>query len=142
MPLNRLLYVSRCALREQGAEREARVRQITADAAARNVATSLTGSLLYVNDSFVQVLEGPAEAVERTFEAICCDFRHVEVKLIDLVPVKARAFSDWNMAYLGANAETTLKMRDDLEEVRFLVGVNAREAVRQMRHLLEEEQLV
>jgi hypothetical protein len=140
MILSRLLYVSRCAFgMQQGPARDAKVREIAAQAARRNAAVSLTGTLLYVNDSFVQVLEGPPKAVERTFEAICCDFRHEDVKLIDLVPVKERVFCDWNMAVLGVDGETTLTTRDDLEEIRFLVGVNAREAVGQMRRLLASE---
>lgn len=137
--MNRLLYISRCALPEQGAAREAAVREIATRSAQRNASAMLSGSLLFVNDSFVQVLEGPKLAVERTFEAICCDFRHDDVKLIDLVPITERAFSEWNMAFLSAGEETTLKMRDDLQEVRFMVGINAREAVTQMRQLLKQD---
>jgi len=137
MSLMRLLYVSRCALGAEGPARDAKVREIAAQSARRNSLASLSGSLVYVNDSFVQVLEGPAAAVERTFEAICCDFRHEDVKLIDLVPVKERAFPQWSMAFLGADDQASLGMRDDLEEVRFLVGINAREAVSHMRRLLE-----
>jgi hypothetical protein len=139
MGLNRLLYVSRCALGMQGPAQDAKVREIAAGSARRNAAVSLTGTLLYVDDTFVQVLEGPGKAVERTFEAICCDFRHEDIKLIDLVPIKQRLFSDWNMAVLGVDGETTLTTRDDLQEIRFLVGINAREAVDQMRRLLASE---
>lgn len=139
MQLIRLLYVSRCALPADGAERDAQVRELAAFSAARNTSAGLTGSLLHVGDSFIQVLEGPSEAVERTFERICCDFRHEDVKLIDLVPVKERAFGEWSMAFLSAETGATISLRDDMEDVRFLVGVNAREAVLQMRRLLETQ---
>jgi hypothetical protein len=135
--MNRLLYVSRCALEDEGALRDEKVRALAVDAAKRNAASMLSGSLLYLDNSFVQVIEGPARAVEQTFEAICCDFRHDEVKLIDLVPIKERIFSEWSMAFLAIDAETKVKTRDDLEEIRFLVGVNAREALAQMRRLLK-----
>jgi hypothetical protein len=138
MSLSRLLYVSRCAFKEQGAERDGAVRDIAARAARRNTACLLTGALLYVDDTFVQVLEGPAKAVERCFEAICCDFRHDDIKLIDLIPAKDRVFAQWHMAFLAANDDTTIQTRGDLEEISFLVGVNAREAVNQMRHLLKQ----
>ncbi len=138
MSLSRLLYVSRCAI-EDDAARDAHIREIAARAAARNAAAQLTGSLLHIDGTFVQVLEGPVGAVERTFESICCDFRHEDVKLVDLVMVKERVFPKWNMALLGGDTETTLPLRADLEEIRFLVGVNAREAVRQMRRVLEGE---
>jgi hypothetical protein len=137
VPLSRLLYVSRCALESQGAERDAEVREIADRAARSNHDADLTGSLLHVNDSFIQVLEGPTPAVERTFEVICCDFRHDDVKLIDLVSVKNRVFPEWSMAYLSGETDTRVRLADDLEEIRFLVGINAREAVAQMRQLLD-----
>jgi len=141
MSLIRLLYVSRCALGAEGPARDAKVREIAAQSARRNAETLLSGSLVYVKNSFVQVLEGPAPAVERTFEAICCDFRHEDVKLIDLIPVKQRVFPQWSMAFLGGEDEASLAMRDDLEEIRFLVGINAREAVSLMRRLLDVDRV-
>lgn len=138
MSLSRLLYTSRCALADEGEERESTVREIAARSSKRNAANQLTGVLLHVNDTFVQVLEGPVKAVERTFETICCDFRHDDIKLIDLIPAKERLFPEWDMAFLDAEGETAVKTRGDLEEIRFLVGVNAREAVSQMRQLLKQ----
>jgi len=138
VPLSRLLYVSRCALESEGVELSAQVREIAAASALRNRDAEVTGSLLHVGDTFIQVLEGPTPAVERTFEVICCDFRHDDVKLIDLVPIKSRAFPDWSMAYLSGDTETRVPLADDMEEIRFLVGINAREAVNQMRRLLDK----
>lgn len=138
MPLSRLLYVSRCALASEGEERNAEVREIAAGSARRNKDAQLTGSLLHVGDSFVQVLEGPTPSIERTFEVICCDFRHDDIKLIDLVPIKDRLFPDWSMAFLSGESETFVRLNDELQEIRFLVGVNAREAMQQMRRLLDQ----
>lgn len=137
MTLSRLLYVSHCNSKKTGEERIAEVRDLASEAASRNAAADLSGVLLHVGDSFVQVIEGPAASVENVFERICCDFRHDDVKLIDLVPVKERIFAEWDMAVLCPDADTAIRLRDDLEEVRFLVGINAREAVNQMRNLLD-----
>jgi hypothetical protein len=139
VPLSRLLYVSRCALASEGAAQEAEVREIAEGSARRNAAAELTGSLIHVGDSFIQVLEGPTPAIERIFEVICCDFRHDDVKLIDLVPIKERVFPEWSMAYLSSEEETRLRLTDDLKEIRFLVGVNAREAINQMRRVLDRQ---
>ncbi len=136
MPLSRLLYVSQCALPE-GDDTIAQIHEITDRSARRNAAADLTGSLLHLNRTFIQVLEGPPAAVERTFEQICCDFRHEDVKLIDMVPIKERLFPHWAMALLAADTETRIPLRDDLEEIRFLVGINAREAVASMRRVLD-----
>ena len=137
MTLSRLLYVSRCKSAKTGADRIAEVRDIASKSASRNATADLSGVLLHVGDSFVQVLEGPGTSIERVFERICCDFRHEDVKLIDLVPVKERVFAEWGMAVLCPEEDTAIRLRDDLEEVRFLVGINAREAVNQMRRLLD-----
>lgn len=137
MSLTRLLYVSRCAMPEDETT-DAKVRAIAERSARRNVASQLTGSLLHIGNSFVQVLEGPSPSVERTFELICCDFRHEDVKLVDLVMTKERVFPKWNMAFLSTVSETAIPLRDDLEEIRFLVGINAREAVSLMRRVMEE----
>lgn len=139
MSISRLLYVSRCAIDAQDANRLETLRALADRSAQRNAAAQITGCLLHIGDNFIQVLEGPSHAVERTFEVICCDFRHEEVKLIDLVPVKERMFGEWNMAFLSSESEIVIRMRDDLEEIRFLVGINAREALGQMRQVLERE---
>ncbi len=138
-PLSRLLYVSRCTLEETGAARDYLVAELTERSARRNAAVQLTGTLLCVGDAFIQVLEGPPAAIERTFEAICCDFRHEDVKLIDLVPVRERIFPEWSMVRIGADAEASVALEGDLEDIRFLVGINAREAISQMRRLLDSQ---
>ena len=138
MTLRRLLYVSRCALPGEGHERDLQVQTIATAAAKRNREAQITGSLLHLGDTFIQVLEGPTAAVERTFEAICCDFRHEDVKLLEILPMQERVFPEWGMALIGGDTETRVKLRDDLEEVRFLAGVNTRGAIAQMRRLLEE----
>ena len=137
MTLSRLLYVSRCNSDKTGADLIAEVRDLASESATRNAEADLSGVLLHVGDSFVQVIEGPGASVENVFERICCDFRHEDVKLIDLVPVKERIFAEWDMAVLCPEADTAIRLRDDLEEVRFMVGINAREAVSQTRRLLD-----
>ena len=137
MPLGRLLYTSRCAQKPGGQYTAPDVEEIVAASAERNRAACLTGSLIRVDGHFIQVLEGPPVEIERTFERICCDFRHEDIKLIELSPIEARLFEDWNMACLSADEDTSISLREDLHELRFIVGVNAREALRKMRELLE-----
>ena len=63
------------------------------------------GQLLFSADGFVQVLEGPTEAVERTFERIECDPRHAHVVILEAGPAAAREFQNWSMAYAGRDAD-------------------------------------
>lgn len=136
MPFSRLLYTSNANFRVSGTSLDARVREIAQAAARRNKARQITGALVFVDGQFIQVIEGPSENVEALFETICCDFNHSQIRLVDLIAASERLFADWDMAALSAESETTLALRPDLEEIRFMVGVNARVAIEQMRNCL------
>lgn len=133
--LCRLLYTSRIVVPTGGEAPDPDA--IAVAAAQRNAASGITGSLLFVDDSFVQILEGPSDAVEETFERICRDFRHTEVQLVDLVNVPERLFPEWGMACLDATRETRIPLQEAAIDLKFLIGVNTRQAVTQMRQLLE-----
>lgn len=65
----------------------------------RNRAYGLTGLLLYDGDSFLQVLEGEAGAVDALYAAIRADTRHQDVETVADGTVRRRAFSSWSMRY-------------------------------------------
>jgi hypothetical protein len=70
------------------------------DAAHRyNGRDGITGLLCYLQGGFLQVLEGPPQAVEVTFEKVARDSRHMAVtRLLDR-EVAARAFPGWRMGF-------------------------------------------
>ncbi|WP_158611076.1 BLUF domain-containing protein [Aurantiacibacter spongiae] len=145
--MSRLLYISQSNLVDGERSVQEQVHEIARSSADRNRKVGLTGSLLFVDNHFIQVLEGDTATIETVFERICCDFDHREVKLIDLVPVKDRLFGHWHMAVMSEDDDTVLPLRDELQHIRFLVGVNAWSAVDQMRECLQmrtasERQLV
>jgi hypothetical protein len=141
MPLTRLLYISSSCLRETDVPAFIQVQEIAHASAKRNAASNLTGVLLFVQNHFVQVLEGNDKAIEETFERICCDLRHTNVRLVDLASVKERMFPEWGMKVLSETQETSVALRGDLAHIRFLVGVNAKAAVEQMRKYLDSNGL-
>ena len=97
--LFRLVYASRSLVPEDRVPVE--LPRIL-DAARRcNAAQGITGALLFSADGFVQALEGPMAAVERTFERIQCDPRHAEVVVLEAGMAAARDFEGWSMAYAG-----------------------------------------
>jgi hypothetical protein len=69
-----------------------------------NARDGLTGMLLYADGNFLQVLEGPPEAVEQTFARIELDPRHSHVIVMSDEPTTQRDFADWSMGLrrLGA----------------------------------------
>ncbi|MGB3798041.1 MAG: BLUF domain-containing protein [Alteraurantiacibacter sp.] len=141
MPLSRLLYTSDACIRDSDAPAIIQVHEMAHASSRRNAASQLTGALLFVENQFIQVLEGDPEAIEQTFEKICCDLRHTNVKLVDLASVSERMFPEWEMKVLSEMQETSLALRDDLQHIRFLVGVNARVAVEQMRKCIDAQHL-
>jgi hypothetical protein len=97
--LFRLVYASRSLVPEDGVPVE--LPRILDAARRRNAAQGITGALLFSADGFVQVLEGPVAAVERTFERIQCDPRHAEVVVLEAGMAATRDFAGWSMAYAG-----------------------------------------
>jgi hypothetical protein len=66
-------------------------------ARARNPTLHITGALISRRDLFVQMLEGPRQAVTDTFGRISQDDRHVEVSLIHAGAAEERLFPNWSM---------------------------------------------
>lgn len=73
------------------------LRAIADSAQKRNRAMGLTGLLLYVGGDFLQIIEGPAQAVEELFEMIANDPRNKWVTRLATERVLRRAFADWSM---------------------------------------------
>ena len=64
-----------------------------------NSSKDVTGLLLYKGGNFMQVLEGPDEAVEALYEKIKTDPRHKDVNVLSREQVSARQFPAWEMAF-------------------------------------------
>jgi hypothetical protein len=64
-----------------------------------NAKQQITGMLLYIRGSFLQVLEGPPELVDAVFSKLLTDKRHTQVRLIATDPLPERAFEGWTMMH-------------------------------------------
>jgi Sensors of blue-light using FAD len=80
-----------------------------------NERLGITGILLYIDETFFQVLEGPSEAVVALYTKIGLDKRHARVLKLIQEPIAARAFADWSMGYASVT-------RSDLESIPGLSG--------------------
>ena len=105
--------------------------QIALSSRTHNASSEVTGAILYHDGNVMQVLEGPAEAVEDTFQRICSDPRHHSVVPIYQSTVPERTFADWAMGVL--NPETI--PLDDRDGVRSLFDVAESGAGRAQRLL-------
>jgi FAD-dependent sensor of blue light len=103
--LYRLVYYSRNHVSDTPETFSAEVADILEKSRVNNVRDGITGALLFNAGCFAQVLEGPLEAIEATFERIQQDERHGEVSLLSLDPQHERSFPNWAMGFIGLSAE-------------------------------------
>jgi hypothetical protein len=64
-----------------------------------NAKQEITGMLLYIGGSFLQVLEGQPEMVDAVFSRIIRDNRHTQLTLIARESIPERAFEGWTMMH-------------------------------------------
>jgi hypothetical protein len=65
----------------------------------KNEAVEVTGMLLYKDGNFMQLLEGPKDAVEKVFEKIEKDQRHRGIIRLLHETSADRNFGDWSMGF-------------------------------------------
>ena len=76
----------------------------------RNLRQHITGMLLYVNGSFMQVLEGDESDVDEIYAAIVEDDRNAGNIVLTHEPILTRDFPNWSMGFkrLDANCAPLL----------------------------------
>ncbi|MEZ0607049.1 BLUF domain-containing protein [Fibrella sp. WM1] len=88
----------------------------------KNARLNITGVLLYINGSIVQVLEGPQPALEDLYKSIQADVRHTNVRAVISQPINQRLFSHWYMGYETLTAQ-------QYEEVNNIIPVDTQKQV-------------
>jgi len=141
--LHRLIYASRITIPPIDLNEE--VGEIVRASIRNNREVAITGLLLAHDGCFVQVLEGPAEAVLTTYGRICDDPRHAEAKVLGAGPAEARAFGDWNMCARRITPADdaildTLAMRAAFEPAKLTAG-SAMRLLQAVRGIQERTQL-
>lgn len=99
MPLHQIMYISSAT----GAMTAQQCAGIAAASAVRNRAEDVTGLLLFNSRRFLQVLEGPKDAVERVYARIAKDGRHGALVKLRETAIETREFGAWGMAYDDAD---------------------------------------
>lgn len=111
--LVRLVYVSEATVKFTEAEFAALLKTSQANNAVRGV----TGILLFAAGNFIQVLEGPADAVQERYDVIATDPRHRRVSRLLCEATTDRLFGQWSMGWVPAERVSPL----DRLELRRLV---------------------
>lgn len=82
---------------------EQELADILAVSRANNTAKGVTGILLFLEGSFLQVLEGVPDTVTELYDTIALDSRHDDVVLLMRRMVEERGFGEWSMGYVDAS---------------------------------------
>ena len=91
---------------------------------SNNQALGITGALIYENNKFGQVIEGPEDDIDALWLKIQKDGRHKNVRLIEAKPITERSFSKWTMVFQGSEeiAKSLPEVSAAIEDVEFPVG--------------------
>lgn len=122
--LRQVFYVSRSTASPESLD------DLLESARRNNRQRGLTGALVFTGGHFAQVLEGPAEALERTMQAIEHDDRHERVRRLIDGPLAERRFAQWAMALVDAPGAD-----DVLSDLLHSDGVSAERAARVAQRL-------
>jgi Sensors of blue-light using FAD len=71
--------------------------QILSVSRRNNARDGITGALICRADLYLQMLEGPRDAVNSAFQRITTDDRHLDVTLIGTGEIGERLFPQWHM---------------------------------------------
>ena len=77
-------------------------------ARTNNSKNNITGILIYIDRSFLQVLEGEEKIVNETFKKISIDARHKNIFNIIDSPIEQRIFEDYNFGFTTINDKKEL----------------------------------
>jgi hypothetical protein len=76
---------------------DAMLNGILASARRNNRALGITGALICRADIYLQLLEGPEQAICKLASVIAKDNRHLDMKIIVAANAKERLFPNWDM---------------------------------------------
>jgi Sensors of blue-light using FAD len=83
------------------------LRELLVKARANNTPLGVTGCLLHIDGSFLQVLEGDAATVNALFTKIGRDPRHTHVVTLITREIEATQFPDWSMGFIDASGRAS-----------------------------------
>lgn len=103
-----LCYKSELALKTS----EEELIKILQVAQANNLKNQVTGMLLYIDNHFIQLIEGEKETIKNLFKKIAIDKRHYGVKILSEGDVPKRFFPNWIMGFRALSPQDLKDMAE------------------------------
>jgi hypothetical protein len=90
----------------------------------RNTKLEITGVLIFENNQFGQVIEGPEDVIKSLWEKIQQDDRHKNIRLIEEKVITYRSFKKWTMVFQGDEEifKRLPEVSQAIESVNFPIG--------------------
>lgn len=108
--IRQILYISKAVQPISDTE----LHDIASQARVKNKRNGITGALLFTEDSFIQVIEGDYESIERLLVDIRADKRHRDITILMDRKVRSRDFKNWSM---GMIRSSDVKTANDVKEI-------------------------
>ena len=113
MSLIRLCYVSRATFKPYTVNgMDQQVAGILSQSRINNQRRNLVGALYYANGVFFQCLEGEESAIDQLLAQLQLDSRHTDLRVLSRLPIRERAFQDWEMKYAMLDREIRQFLRE------------------------------
>jgi len=84
--------------------------EMLAECRINNLINQINGLLIYGNQAFFQVIEGPKSSVDDLWEKLQRDTRHTNVALLLSRNAPRLLFKDWSMAFEKADSPLALQV--------------------------------
>lgn len=94
-----------------------------------NSQRDLTGALAAHRGRFIQVIEGPSDAINALMDRLRLDPRHKDLRVIERAPVEQRRFNGWSMA----SARVTPEVEPLLDRIVDGLEISATRTVEALR---------
>ena len=111
--IRQVIYISRAADGFAASE----LRELAAVAARNNKLQGITGALLFIDNCFIQVIEGEEHSMSDLLAKLEADPRHHDIRIISDHLEESRYFSDWSMGLISTPDEEKPKIRKELRSV-------------------------
>ena len=102
-----LVYIS--AAKQDFSESE--LEELLALARTNNKSLNVSGMLLFHEGSFIQALEGEKATVEKLYEKIGQDPRHIETRVLFRGELEQRDFEGWSMGFYRSAQSSSANLK-------------------------------
>lgn len=116
------------------------ITQLVKHSRTKNAEHGLTGILLHVGNTFFQVLEGSAEAIDELYNKILKDPRHMQITRIIFETIPHRYFADSSMSLTALSPlelSQLLEIPGSEQQDRLLAGLDEGRAKKLLRAFSE-----